>query len=215
MIEVNLRPGGKKRSSRRKRSRTSSFKLPALPTLNRMTAFIVVAWIAGPLLIGWLFFGARSRSADLAVQLEKAAADSARYAKLIQANDRLRARRDTIAEKLEIIQGVDAGRYIWSHILDEVSRALPQYTWLVALNQTKGGKLPEFRIEGRAGSTFALTRYMTNLESSPFIHGVRMTSTELTSEGNKVVYRFMLEAAYELPPPELVQTTPLFAIGEK
>ena len=29
---------------------------------------------------------------------------------------------------------IDEDRYIWPHILDEVSRALPPYTWITVLN---------------------------------------------------------------------------------
>jgi hypothetical protein len=39
--------------------------------------------------------------------------------------------RDSILSQIRTIQQVDGDRYVWPHILDEVSRALPPFTWLV------------------------------------------------------------------------------------
>jgi Tfp pilus assembly protein PilN len=35
-----------------------------------------------------------------------------------------------------MIESIDGKRFVWSHIMDEVSRALPSYTWLTQLVQT-------------------------------------------------------------------------------
>jgi Tfp pilus assembly protein PilN len=35
-----------------------------------------------------------------------------------------------------MIASIDGKRFVWSHIMDEVSRALPSYTWLTQLVQT-------------------------------------------------------------------------------
>src|SRR5205823_1894816 len=46
--------------------------------------------------------------------------------------DRVRAEsvRDTLLRQVNLIRSLDDDRFIWPHVLDEVSRALPQYTWL-------------------------------------------------------------------------------------
>lgn len=214
MIEVNLMPGGKPRRSRKKESGAWSLNLTSLRKLDRTTTLLAASWVLGPLVIAWLFLDARARHAALAIEVERAVRDSARHATLIKANSVLQARQDTIAQKLQIIRQVDTGRYVWPHILDELSSRLPEHTWLTGVGQTQGGPLPAFRVEGRAGSTFALTRYMTELEASPFIRGVRMRSTELVREGEKLIYRFMLDASYQEPPPKRIETTRLFAVPE-
>jgi len=35
-----------------------------------------------------------------------------------------------------IIQSIDGERYTWPHVLDELSRLLPPYTWLTSVTQT-------------------------------------------------------------------------------
>ncbi|HEX7118719.1 MAG TPA: PilN domain-containing protein [Longimicrobiales bacterium] len=219
MIEVNLLPGASKRSARKKTSRGPGLfaRLGNVQGLDRWTALIVGGWIIGPGLIAWLFLGASRRIDELNRGVEQAVQDSTRYAKLIEAQERLLAREDSIKQKLAIIQEIDAGRYVWPHIMDEVTRALPDYTWLLRLQQLAGTELvPEFQIIGRTGNTFALTRFMTDLEASPFIRSVRLTTTQQVRDGQgNVMHEFILMASYEVPPPELIETVPLISLEEE
>lgn len=220
MIEINLLPGSPKRAPKRKAGLgLPAFNKPSagLPKFDRMAAFIVAAWVLGPVLVGWLYLGSGARMDQLTADIQGAQADSARYAEIRAANDILRARQDTIAQKLQIIQEIDASRFVWSHVMDEVSRALPQYTWLRTMNYVSSDapiNTPAFRIEGRAGSTFALTQFMQNLEASPFIRSVTLVTTNQVLEDNKSLYSFMLDAQFEEPPPEVIQTVPLFGTQE-
>ena len=211
MIEVNLNPGATRRPARRR----APLKLPDFKgklKLDRILALAVAAWIVGPALLGWMFFSTQHQKSELTLDLDQARQDSAHYATIIKANERLRARRDTIARKLQLIQDIDANRYIWAHILDEVSRTLPSYTWLSTIAEVPDttAKTPKFQIDGRTGNTFALTEFMKDLEESPFIRGVRLLSTSIVKEQDKEVHAFSIEAQYETPPADAVQTVPLF-----
>jgi Tfp pilus assembly protein PilN len=172
---------------------------------------IIAAWVLGVGAGGWLSLGAADRRQETALALEAAVQDSARYAVIIAQHDKLRARRDTIAQKLVIIEEVDAGRYIWSHLLDEISRALPDYTWLTRIAGSNGGSQSvALTITGRTGNTFALTRFLKDLEASPFVRGVQLTKTEVVSDpAGRMVHEFVLTASYEEPPLELLKTIPL------
>lgn len=213
MIEINLLPGAEKRKKRRTGG-GFSLKLPeSLPEFDRIMAFIVVAWIAGPAIGLYMYFGIQGQKTELQLAIDQAVADSARYAQVIQTQASLRARQDTIAQKLAMIQEIDAGRYIWPHILDEISRALPPYTWLQAVDQAQGGSAPTFQVQGRTGSLPALTRFMDALEASPFLRNIQLISSEAAQIGNNAnntVNNFVLSGAYEAPPLEMVETVPLF-----
>ena len=168
--------------------------------------------------IAYLYLTTSSRVEELEVQVEEAVRDSARFADLIAQTDRLQARRDSIAEKVSIIQEIDQDRYIWPHLMDEVARALPEFTWLTGLLQVALAEQLEFQITGRAGNNFALTRFMENLEASPFIRNVTLIRTEQVQVGGgggnvRLVSAFTLEATYEQPGPELLETVPLFDEG--
>jgi Tfp pilus assembly protein PilN len=216
LIEVNLLPGGKKRAGRRP---TFSLKLPTVEGVPRDpwvlgSAAVVILALA---VAAWLYLTTTSRREELTVSIEAAVADSARYFDLIQQNNALNLRRDSIAQRVGIIQEIDGDRYVWPHIMDEVARALPDYTWLQELLQVSPGEPLTFRVVGQAGNNFAVTQFMENLELSVFIRNVELISTEqeVVAAGgiNRIVNRFELEAEYERPPPELLETVPLFAPG--
>jgi Tfp pilus assembly protein PilN len=174
----------------------------------------VVAVLAG--LGGYLYFTTGGALTDLDVEIESAQADSVRYVDEIAQNNLLEAREDSILQRATIIQEIDEDRYVWPHILDEVARALPDYTWLTEIVQVSLGDVLQFRIDGRAGNNFAVTQFMENLEASLFISTVDLLSAEQVLEDSggysRAVTAFSLEAFFERPPPELLETVPLFEV---
>jgi Tfp pilus assembly protein PilN len=215
LIEVNLLPGGKKRGPR---GPSLSFKLPTIEAVPKDpwilgSALVVLAAVA---VSAYLYVTTTSQREELTVSIEAAVADSARYFDLIQKNNALNARRDSIAHRVEIIQEIDQDRYVWPHIMDEVARALPDYTWLLELLQVSPGEPMRFRVGGQAGNNFAVTQFMENLEASLFISTVDLLSAEQVLEDSggysRAVTAFSLEAFFERPPPELLETVPLFEV---
>jgi Tfp pilus assembly protein PilN len=215
MIEVNLLPGGKKGKGSKMPS--LSFSMPDFKNLpvDKWVLGAAAVAIIGLGTMGWLYAATNSRTAELTVGVEVAARDSARYADLISKADQLRLRRDSIAQRVTVIQNIDGARYVWPHLLDEVARALPDYTWMTNLLQVSTSDGIRFRIQGRAGNNFAMTRFMQDLEASPFIRNVVLISTAATEQTGaggvrRLVHEFTLEASYRDPPPEILQTVPLF-----
>jgi Tfp pilus assembly protein PilN len=149
---------------------------------------------------------------------------------------------------------VDGRRYLWPHLLDEISRAVPPYTWLTrvsAESQSGPGQPPrpgqpaapaapagsaakdttkkaagdstkakapppppppQFDIEGSAATTQALTRFMKNLEASPFIRDVALVTSEQTESEGRTFLKFTLEARWEQPDSTLVETVPVVPV---
>ena len=62
--------------------------------------------------------------------------DSTRYAAVLREKKKAETQRDSVMRQLNIIKTIDNDRFVWPHIMDEISRALPQYTWLVSVKQT-------------------------------------------------------------------------------
>jgi Tfp pilus assembly protein PilN len=172
---------------------------------------VVVALLA----IGWMVFATAGQAEELEVQIESAVRDSARLADVIERSERLRSQGDSIARRVDVIQQIDGSRYVWPHIMDEVARALPDYTWLTRIQQVTSGEPMAFRIEGRAGTYFALTSFMEAVEASPFIRRTQLISSDqvfmsVGGGAQRLVYDFALEAEYRDPPPDLIQSEPLF-----
>ena len=78
--------------------------------------------------------------------------DSTRYASVLQERERAEAKRDTVLRSLNLIRAIDDDRFIWPHVMDEVSRALPPYTWLVSLGFTGAGRAQQAVDHDRRGA---------------------------------------------------------------
>lgn len=219
MIEINLLPGAQKKSRKGGRraaagpSALSRIKLPEGG--DRITMFTIASTAIAVLLVGFLWYSSSNRERELEVAIEGAVRDSARYAALREANEELIARQDTIAQKVQIIQEIDAGRFVWAHLMEEISRAVPSYTWLTAIraqpSSSPSALQPVFEIDGSAGNTLALTRFIQDLEASPFLRQVTLQTTAQTEDNGRKYYTFQLRASWEEPPAEALRTAPLFA----
>ena len=217
MIEVNLLPGGKKRRPSKSGGGAGIFSKLSMPNLGSLLSDsyaigAAVVAIGVVVLLGWWYVGLSSRQADVRVELADALQDSANYADLIERNATLAARRDSIAQKVSIIQEIDALRYVWPHLLDELARALPDYTWLTQVIQVSvGDAAVEFQVRGRAGNNRALTTFWRQLQESPFIRSVQLVQTEQVLEPTgQLVYAFQLDCVYTAPPLDMLETVPLF-----
>ena len=133
MIEVNLLPGAK-RGKRSSSGPSINFAAIGAAISERVKdKFLAAAVISGLVAVGIisvLFLTQRKRADGLAEAERKAVADSARFAAVLNDRARLEARRDSALIQLNIIRAIDGERFIWPHVLDEISRALPPYTWL-------------------------------------------------------------------------------------
>ena len=220
LITINLLPGGRRGAAHWNRGRRAS--LPRFEGLRR--AIRGDPWTVAPLLlavlaVGHLGFGFVTQGAELARlegRLGVERQDSVRYAELMTMAGLLAAQSDTLARKARVIREIDEDRFVWAHILNEVSRSLPEYTWLTSVRQTdaRGGEV-EFRLEGMAGGTAALTRFMRGLEDSPFVERVRLISDEQVQQGPRLVHSFVLLARYEVPDSSAIVTEPILLVVER
>jgi Tfp pilus assembly protein PilN len=156
-----------------------------------------------------------ARAGALRQAIETARQDSARYVAIHEAGAALRAREDTIRSKVAVITGIDEGRFVWAHLMDEVSRALPEHVWLtevVFLSDESPLDEPRFAVLGRAGSTFALSSLLQRLDASAFLESVTLVQTAQVMETNARVYSFAIEARYRASDPSLLDVRPVFAV---
>lgn len=135
MIEVNLLPGAK-RGKKSGGGGAPSINFAAIGAAiservkDKFLAAAVISGIVSIGIIAALFLMQRGTAAKLAEAQSKAVEDSAQFAVILQDRARAEARRDSAFIQLNIIRAIDNERFIWPHVLDEISRAMPQYTWL-------------------------------------------------------------------------------------
>ena len=231
MIEINLAPrAGRGRGGRRggRRANRAAARLSmGLPPLDGWTlgasASVVVA-VACCLL---LLLSARGRAADAAAALQHAMEDSTKVAERSQAWEALVQQRDSIHRRMTLIESLDARRYAWPHLLDEISVALPAGVWLTRIAAIPdAGDRVRFQVEGNAPDNFTLTRFWNALEASFFIRDVHLVRTEhiaappavdapvgaaptpYVGAASAPLYGFVLEAIEEAPPDDVLDLAP-------
>jgi Tfp pilus assembly protein PilN len=218
VIEVNLLPGGKR--SAPKGDPLAFFKNLGAKfggagggsAKDPYTLFFAAAAAIALGYVGFTFMGVRSDREELVVRLEEERQDSIRFAALIEQTQALTARRDLLAQRVEVIQGIDANRFVWPHLLDEVAGAVPEYLWLREVLYAGDAPL-QVRVAGSAGSIFAVTNFMRRLETSRFLRNVELQGTQQQPSAenpNDLVQVFELLLVYEPPPLDELETVPLF-----
>ncbi|HST06689.1 MAG TPA: PilN domain-containing protein [Gemmatimonadaceae bacterium] len=145
MIEINLLPGdGKKKRSKAATATKFEFSLKPPPWLADLTGKMTDKYVLGGVgaaaasaaLIVLLFVSQTAHGALLEARENKAVKDSAQYSAVLNAKARAEATRDSLYQQIAIIKSIDDSRYLWSHLMYEISNALPQYTWLTEVTQT-------------------------------------------------------------------------------
>ena len=236
MIEINLLPGSGKKN------RSTGFSLTAIAgkagarVKDPFMIAAAVSIIAAVGAIGALHLSQAGRAEELTERERRSVQDSTRYVAVLRERNRAESQRDSVRRQLEIIKSIDNDRFVWAHIMDEVSRSLPPYTWLKTIAQSamvaaatptpapapakdgKGKPVPppppapatlKFQISGNTVDIQALTRFMKLLEASPFVKNVTIAKAELVSVDGKEVQEFLLEAEYERPDASVISTVPV------
>ena len=213
MLEVDLLRGGSGPHGRRPRLNWPHNPARGL-SLDLWTIGSGLTILASLGLAIYLVFSVRGQAAALEETLHTALADSVHARVLIEKMQTLEARRDSIAARVAIIREIDAQRYLWPRIMDEVAGVLPGEAWLTSLSQvpSSDGRIG-FQVEGMTRDNHSLTRFWNGMESSPFIHNVRLISTETEAAGSAAagsgdLYRFVLRARPEYPPPAMLDLVP-------
>lgn len=140
IIEVNLLPGAKKTKRGGGGGKSIDFAALGVAISNKVKdkwlASAVACGILGLAAIGMMFWTQSQRESGLKADEQKAIADSVQFAAVLKDRMTAQAKRDSALTQLMIIRAIDEDRFIWPHFLEEVSRALPIYTWLRQLTIT-------------------------------------------------------------------------------
>lgn len=144
MIEINLLPGDGKKKRRAQTAKGLKFEirpaeifasLAAKITDKYMLGAIAAAGVSGALIV-LMFVHQAAKASGLEARETKAVNDSAQFGAVLSAKAKAEASRDSLYQQIAIIKSIDDSRYLWSHLMYEISSALPQYTWLTEITQT-------------------------------------------------------------------------------
>jgi Tfp pilus assembly protein PilN len=146
-------------------------------------------------------------------------AEYRRYRNLLQQKRRAERLRDSLVAELEAIREIDSDRYVWPHVMEEVTKALPDYTWLTSLEaitpRVEEGvdsvvKPPvRFTVEGRTSDLAAYTRFVSQLTMSPWIQNAEFGAVQSVMEQDRPVNSFTVTATFRVADSAFIRTVPV------
>ena len=186
MITINLRPGGRRAAPRRTPTLAGvSERFRAMNVSDREPWHLIAigAWAVVIIGLGFFFITTSNQLGALEPELEATRDEYTRYQGFLREKRDAETIRDSILGQIVTISGVDQDRYVWSHILDEVSGAMPDFTWLTGISQIaaapnaledlEAGPPPvSVRIAGMTGDLQNYTAFLRRLEASPWLVNV-------------------------------------------
>lgn len=218
MIEINLLPGAKKKRG----GKGAGF---AMPDFKAMTGAVkdpwliatVAAWLIVAVMVGLFYLPRRSAVNALEPRLRASEREARRMQAVLKTKQESEAKRDTLLQQIAVIRNIDKERYIWPHILDAVTKALPPYTWLDDIasqpvtEDSSGNQTVSLQLMGKSGDVQAITRFVRNLEESPFLQGATQVSTAVVNEQGRDVFTYVIRLRYQEPDSTLLTMQPLAA----
>lgn len=94
-----------------------------------------------------------------------------------------------VQEKIEIIDQLRKNQSVPVHLLDEISKSLPERAWITSLSESRGS----IELDGKAVTNNDIVEFIDNLRKSSFFGDVHILESRKSAEGNVPVYFFRLK----------------------
>lgn len=183
MIRINLL------GTERARARTRA----GLSEAQKITVGCALIMLLTAGYIGYRFWAMGQESTRLEQELSAAEQEAQRLRGVLSEVQRFEAQKAALTQRVALIEELRRGQTGPVHMLDEISRALPERLWLVEMTQ----KGDEVSIDGRTSTLSALTDFVANLQNSQYFRRpveIVSSSTETDPQGD--VVRFVIKATF-------------------
>jgi type IV pilus assembly protein PilN len=168
MIRINLAPGTERAAKPKAKGG------PAIPT-GALQGYLLLALFAGGALVlcagAWWLQSNKLR--DLQTRI---AADEKRQKDLEaikQQVDQFQQKKAILENKVLVIEQLRLAQKSPVHMMDEISKALPDYVWLTALDENRGA----LRFTGQSNSLAAVADFISGLQRSGWFPQVDLGSS--------------------------------------
>jgi type IV pilus assembly protein PilN len=152
LIKINLLTVDRERAKRK-----SKFQIG-----QKITAACSLILVVAALVVGWWFWTLQRASADLDQQIADAERETQRLQSVIQQVAQFEGRRAQLQQRVTLIEELRKGQTGPVHLLDQISKALPDGMWLSDLKQAGS----DITLEGRCTSLNSLSDFVSGLEAS-------------------------------------------------
>ncbi len=190
MIRINLIAGEREKPRRRG---AVPFDIGQKVTL--VCSLILVVTALG---IGWWWWALNRQQAALAADTESAQRETARLRSILGQVAAFDKQKKQLEQRVALIEELRKGQTSAVHMIDELSKALPEMLWLTSLKEDGS----ELTIDGRCTTLTALSDFVANLEKSPYFRRpveILDSQVETGTPPAGELIKFSLKATYALP----------------
>jgi len=182
MIRINLLTTERK---------TEKKKAAAAPGALQLYLFLGLFGGGALLLCAGLWWFKEAQLRDLDAQIQVATARQQQLQVIKKQVEDFQNKEKLLQEKVSLIERLKAEQANAVHMLDEVSKSLPDFVWLQGLDQNG----PTIKFTGQSNSMAAVADFISNLQRAGWFPRVDLdTSTEQTG-----VVTFQLNSSFENP----------------
>ena len=133
-------------------------KAPGLMTeARRVTLGASAVLLVTVLGLGWWFWSLHQQSQLLDIDIASAELDTRQLRAVLSKVQKFEARKAQLQQRVTLIEQLRKGQTAPVHLLDEISRSVPDRLWLTGMTQQGGA----FTIDGQTTSLTALSDFVT------------------------------------------------------
>src|SRR6266542_52019 len=194
MIRINLLQV--ERTAKPKRGSPLQFgslsqKMPLISSLILVAAIVYVGYGAWSLYL---------RDQQLDQELTQARQDEARLAPVLKQVEEFEARQKQLQQRVTLIEELRRGQAVPVHLLDKVSRSMPDRLWLTDMKQTGDS----VQMDGQTSTLTSLADFVGNLENSGyFTRPVEIISSDeqkgVVGQSGVTLIKFSMRATFAMP----------------
>jgi len=173
-----------------------------IPAAIRVTAGATIILLGTAALIGWWFWSLRQESIRVDEDLVRAESETRQIRSVLEQVRKFESQRALLQQRVTLIEQLRKGQYAPVHLLDEISKSLPDRLWLSEMEQTGG----DFAISGVTDSLTAVSDFVANLESTKwFKKPVEIIDSQVTPDpkaGDLIKFQVKAQFVDPTAPPE-------------
>jgi type IV pilus assembly protein PilN len=187
MIRINLIAGERRAAKAAGRTFQVGQKITVAGSLLLVIAVVV---------IGWRYWTITQEQAAVARDIDAARREESRLSEVLKQVADFEANRAQLQQRVALIDELRKGQNAPVHMIDQISRALPEMTWLTSLKQNGY----DVSIEGRCLSLTALSDFVGNLEASRYFRRPVeiIESTVLPAQTGPELIRFIIRGTFQM-----------------
>jgi type IV pilus assembly protein PilN len=190
MIRINLLAAERQKSKK---------KAVVLGTAGqKLTVGCSLLLILAGLFVGWRYWTVSHDSTQVDAEIAAAQQETTRLHSVIQQVQQFEQRKAQLQQRVVLIEQLRKGQTGPVHMLDQISRALPQMLWLTELKQSGSDVI----VDGRCTTLTGLSEFVSNLEASGYFKRsieIVDTKTDVTGTPPSEIIRFTIKAAFQQP----------------